>query len=74
MDVDHSKYLSLKEFSSGLKDFGLNLPESSVKELFKYIDKDGQNGITFDEFLQALRVNIVKIEHLRTLSIEGFLF
>lgn len=74
MDADHSKYLSLKEFSSGLKDFGLNLPDSSVKELFKYIDKDGQNGITFDEFLQALRVNIIKIDHLRTLSIEGFLF
>ncbi|XP_052105627.1 calcyphosin-like protein isoform X3 [Mytilus californianus] len=55
MDVDHSNWLSLKEFGDGLKDFGLSFPESSVEELFSYIDKDGQHGILFDEFLEALR-------------------
>ncbi|VDI06973.1 Hypothetical predicted protein [Mytilus galloprovincialis] len=56
MDVDHSNWLSLKEFRNGIKDFGLSFPESSVEELFSYIDKDGQHGILFNEFLEALRV------------------
>ncbi|XP_071163263.1 calcyphosin-like protein [Mytilus edulis] len=55
MDVDHSNWLSLKEFRDGIKDFGLSVPESSVEELFSYIDKDGQHGILFNEFLEALR-------------------
>ncbi|VDI37019.1 Hypothetical predicted protein [Mytilus galloprovincialis] len=55
MNVGHSERLSLKKFSDSLKAFGLSLPESSVEELFKYIDKNGKNEILFEEFLQALR-------------------
>lgn len=69
MDVDHSNWLSLKEFRDGIKDFGLSFPESSVEELFSYIDKDGQHGILFNEFLEALRVTVIKIK--LTMSTKG---
>ncbi|CAG2249111.1 Calcyphosin,Calcyphosin-like protein [Mytilus edulis] len=55
MDVDHNDFLSLTEFTDGLKKFGLNFPEKTVQELFTYIDKDCSGRILFDEFLQAIR-------------------
>ncbi|VDI00886.1 Hypothetical predicted protein [Mytilus galloprovincialis] len=64
MDVDHSNWLSLKEFRNGIKDFGLSFPESSVEELFSYIDKDGQHGILFNEFLEALRPSMSQTRFL----------
>ncbi|XP_076098666.1 calcyphosin-like [Mytilus galloprovincialis] len=55
MDVDHNDFLSLTEFTDGLKKFGLTFPEKTVQELFTYIDKDCSGRILFDEFLQAIR-------------------
>lgn len=70
MDVDHNDFLSLTEFTDGLKKFGLTFPEKTVQELFTYIDKDCSGRILFDEFLQAIRVINIKEVHIRALHMK----
>lgn len=61
IDDDSSNDLSLEEFSKGVTDTGLDLPEEDVEELFKEMDTDESGVINMTEFLVALRVSGVKI-------------
>lgn len=57
IDDDGSKSLDFKEFSKGLRDFGVgdSLTNEEKQDLFHEIDKDGSGCIDFDEFLINLR-------------------
>ncbi|XP_002156174.1 calcyphosin-like protein [Hydra vulgaris] len=54
-DDDGSRTLDFKEFSKGLRDYGLHLEPQEVKEIFDAFDKDKSQQLDFDEFLLALR-------------------
>ena len=48
--------LDYEELKKGVKDYGLNMSKNELDDLFKAFDKDNSGSISFDEFLQALRV------------------
>lgn len=56
MDDDGNKQLSFDEFTTGVRDFGLQVPEAEARGVFERLDKDGSGSVNFDEFLLALRV------------------
>lgn len=56
MDDNSSRTLDFEEFQKGLHDFGVNLTDEEIKEVFKKFDKDSSGSIDFDEFLVTLRV------------------
>ncbi|KAI8509955.1 PREDICTED: calcyphosin-like protein [Branchiostoma belcheri] len=55
MDDDGNRSLDFKEFSKGLRDYGLFVEPKETRELFEKFDTDGSGSIDFDEFLLALR-------------------
>ncbi|ROT77620.1 Crustacean calcium-binding protein 23 [Penaeus vannamei] len=55
LDKDHSWTLSKDELSKGVAQFGLDFSEGDVTKLFAAFEKDGQSGINYEEFLDALR-------------------
>ncbi|KAH9385023.1 hypothetical protein HPB48_027059 [Haemaphysalis longicornis] len=56
MDDSGDKKLDREEFTKGLQDFKVFLSPAEVDALFKELDRDGNGTISFNEFLQALRV------------------
>ena len=58
IDDNGSRTLDLQELEYGLRDFGVNMSRAEVNQLFNEIDKDHSGHISFDEFLQALRVRL----------------
>jgi len=55
-DDNGSRMLDYEELKNGVKDYGLNMSKNELDDLFKSFDKDNSGSISFDEFLQALRV------------------
>lgn len=55
LDKDRSWTLSKDELSAGVSQFGLDLTEADINKLFSGFEKDGQSGINYEEFLDALR-------------------
>ena len=55
-DDDRSRSLNLEELQEGVRDYGVDMSDEEVQQLFSTIDKDGSGSISFDEFLQQLRV------------------
>ncbi|XP_064091636.1 crustacean calcium-binding protein 23-like [Macrobrachium nipponense] len=55
MDKDRSWTLSRDELARGVSQFGLNLSEDDINKLFKQFEKDGQTGIHYEEFIDAIR-------------------
>lgn len=53
MDDDGSQSLSLSEFSKGMSDFSSGLNSDETRELFNVIDKNSDNKVDFDEFVEA---------------------
>ncbi|XP_074653356.1 calcyphosin-like protein [Tubulanus polymorphus] len=62
MDDDRSRSLSLEEFTEGVRDFGLTANEMSnddIKAMFKEINTNDDITISLDEFLKAVRGNLM---------------
>lgn len=57
IDKDNNKRQSLKEFSNGIRESGLELSDEECKSLFDSFDKDGNGYLDLDEFIQAMRVS-----------------
>ena len=56
-DDNGNKKLDAEEFRTGLRDYGIVLSDSELRELFTTLDTDGSGTVSFDEFLMALRVS-----------------
>lgn len=63
MDDDASHSLEYAELAKGINDYGLMMDKERIKELFQTLDKDNSGSVSFDEFLQALRVSFAN-EHV----------
>lgn len=55
-DDDGSHTLSQDELAEALQNFGLDLSEDEVAEIFTSMDEDETGSINYDEFLDKLRV------------------
>lgn len=67
----------MNEFTKAIKDYGLDIEEIDIANLFKTMDIDGSGSIDFNEFLRVIvgemnsnRRNLV-IKAFRTLDING---
>ena len=61
MDDNGSKSLDRDELMKGLYDYGLRFTKAEVTQIMTDIDKDRSGSISFNEFLQALRVGCLFI-------------
>ncbi|CAD5120125.1 DgyrCDS8702 [Dimorphilus gyrociliatus] len=57
-DDDGSKYLSREEFGKGIHDYGVNISEGDITEMFSYFDKDKSGHISVNEFIEKIRPNM----------------
>lgn len=55
MDDDENRSLDFKEFRKGIHDYGIDMEDNQIKELFDLLDADSSGVLDFDEFLKALR-------------------
>ncbi|XP_017845817.1 calcyphosin-like protein [Drosophila busckii] len=55
MDDDGSKSLNMEEFKKGINDWGLDISDADIDDLFKTFDADNDGSINMTEFLIKLR-------------------
>ncbi|XP_033103580.1 calcyphosin-like protein isoform X1 [Anneissia japonica] len=55
MDDDGSRSIDFKEFKKGIHDYGVDIDDNKVKQMYEAFDADKSGKIDFDEFLKALR-------------------
>ena len=55
IDDNNSKSLSLEEFNKCMTEFRLNMSEREIESVFSYFDRDGNNELSYDEFLRGVR-------------------
>lgn len=53
-DDDRSGYLNFEEFSTACRDFGCDLEQQDMQNLFKSIDLDLSGEISYNEFLRVV--------------------
>lgn len=58
MDDDGNKKLNLEEFTKGLHEAGLDVPDEEIQEIFNKFDTDNDGNVSVDEFIVAIRVSI----------------
>jgi len=78
LDHDGKRHISLKQFTKGLRDAGMDVSDEDAKEIFKRFDTDGRGTINMSEFLNKIRppmsqrrLNIIG-EAFRKLDKEGY--
>ena len=57
VDDDGSKSLNGEEFKEGLHDYGADLTQDEIEDIFHQFDTDGNGTLNFDEFLVHMRVS-----------------
>lgn len=55
MDDDNSKSLCINEFKKAVKDFRVDMPDSSIQIVFNAFDANRDGSISYDEFLRVIR-------------------
>ena len=54
--------ITIRDFANGLQDFGVQLEESEIKKLFKYLDKTDSGKIDLADLLDELRGQEISFE------------
>lgn len=60
--------MTFRDFSNGLADFGVQIDDSDIKTLFKYLDKNGSGKVDLGELLDELRgqeISFVRFDTIR---------
>lgn len=55
MDDNGNRQLDIEDFRWGLIDFGINITKDEAQQILKYMDRDGNGTIDFDEFMRFMR-------------------
>jgi len=53
-DDNNSGTLDIDEFTKAIKDYGVEIEEIDIHNLFKTMDLDGSGDIDFNEFLRVI--------------------
>jgi Ca2+-binding EF-hand superfamily protein len=59
-DDSRDKKLDRREFSEGLKDYGIKVSKTDMDQIFAHFDRDFSGTISFDEFLRVCRGSMSK--------------
>lgn len=54
MDDNGSGTLDIMEFKKGMRDFGVDMEERDIENLFKSFDINGNGDIDYDEFVRVV--------------------
>jgi len=71
MDDNGSKTLDREELMKGLYDFGLKFTKAEVTQMVADLDTDKSGHISFNEFLEALRVRTIHFAVIRSYLIHN---
>ncbi|XP_076459638.1 calcyphosin-like protein [Babylonia areolata] len=55
MDIDFSKKICFEELKEGVRIYGIDVTDEELRILFDTFDKDGNDYIDFNEFMNALK-------------------
>lgn len=55
MDDNRSGTLDITEFAKGVYESKLDLTDLDIKTLFRAFDRNGDNTISYDEFLRTVK-------------------
>jgi Ca2+-binding EF-hand superfamily protein len=58
MDENGDKKLTREEFKQGLRDYGIDITQTELEQVFLYFDRDRNGFIDFEEFLIGLKGNL----------------
>jgi len=58
MDDSRDGRLDKEELTTGLRDFGVDLPEKDIDVVIKTFDRSGDGRVNYDELLRGLRGNL----------------
>ena len=58
MDDNGNRQLDMEDFRWGFIDYGFNLTQEEAAQLMQHFDRDGNGTVSYDEFLQTLKVSI----------------
>lgn len=56
IDDDNSRDLNLSEFKKAIDSYRVGLNDEETKVIFKFVDRQGNGAIDYDEFLRSIRV------------------
>lgn len=55
IDENGSRSLDLEEFKKAMREFGIDMTESEIEDVFEYFDRDHDELVNYDEFLLGVR-------------------
>ncbi|CAL1173770.1 unnamed protein product [Cladocopium goreaui] len=68
MDDDLDHYMEISEFVNAMKEVNANLTDNELQMLWRYIDRDGNGRVTFEQFLRIFKP---KLSERRRRAVKG---
>eukprot|EP00435_Cladocopium_sp_Y103_P037812 s1510_g10.t1 len=68
MDDDLDHYMEISEFVNAMKEVNANLTDDELQMLWRYIDRDGNGRVTFEQFLRIFKP---KLSERRRRAVKG---
>jgi Ca2+-binding EF-hand superfamily protein len=69
INEDDNKQLNQTELIERLKEYGLDLSDDEIINMFNILDADSSGGINIEEFITAVRVSYYEINMSKMLNI-----
>lgn len=69
-DDNNDKTLSMQEFTKCIRDFRVDISPEEIRQLFEFLDRDGNGSIDYNEFLYGVRGSMNSFR--KTIVLQAF--